>query len=151
MNTRRFVRILSIAGVVAVLAVGAVSVATAAPASVDTYRSCSPDGDSGLDTICYTIHDVEKLSDPQDSYSEPSREVGFMVIEYFDPEGNLLWSDKTRWHRFAVEKDGESQVYHDQVKVTYQYEGETCTAVMNVTFANGEVRHLGPEWEWVCR
>jgi hypothetical protein len=102
-------------------------------------------------TICFTIHDVEKFRGPVDEYGAPDREVGSMLIEYFDANGNLLWSDKTRWNSFIIEKDGEWQVYHQQTKATFEVDGESCTAVHNVNYANGETRNLGPEWEWNCK
>jgi hypothetical protein len=148
-HSRPIARAFAVAGVVAILALGAVSMASAAAPIVTNYHTCYPDGESGLDTICYTIHDVEKYSEGKNG--SRSLESGTMLIEYYDPQGDLLWSDKTRWHTTILEKDGEWQVYKDQTKVTFEEDGETCTAVMNVTYANGETRHLGPEWQWVCK
>lgn len=133
---------------VAVAAFAAVATASAETV-VTNYRNCSPDGDTG-NTICFTIHSVERDSATKSGNGRES-DTGSMLIEYFDPQGNLIWSDKTRWHTNIVSKDGETQVYHDQTRVTFIEDGETCTAVMNVTYANGSVRHLGPTWEWDCR
>ena len=131
------------------LALTYLAAVSAVPAESESYRDCYPDGEN---TICYTAHSVEKLADPNDQYSATAREVGSFQIEYFDAEGNLLWSSKTRWNTFTIDKDGEAQVYHDQTNATYSPDGETsCTAVHNANHANGETRHLGPEWQWVCK
>ena len=136
-------RAFAVTGAIAVLALGAVSMASAAPADATSYRECFTE-DSG-NTICYTIHDVEKYG------AGHSTEVGSLLTEYYGPDGNLLWSSETRWHTNVVEKDGSWQVYHDQTKATVEQDGESCTAVSNVTYANGDTRHLGPEWAWVCK
>jgi hypothetical protein len=147
MRFRCFDRMLILPATVVVLALVSFSAVSAAPANAESYRECFTE-DSG-NTICYTIHDVEKYSEGKNG--SRSLESGTMLIEYYDPQGDLLWSDKTRWHTTILEKDGEWQVYKDQTKVTFEEDGETCTAVMNVTYANGETRHLGPEWEWICK
>ena len=147
-----FKRIIRPAFVVSVAAAALASIAAvsaASPAETTNYKNCSPDGDTG-NTICFTIHDVEKESTNKAGVSKVSA-AGKMLIEYFDPEGNLIWDDQTRWHDNEIQKDGETQVYKRQTRVTYNYEGETCTATANVTFANGEIRHLGPEWHWDCK
>jgi|GEM_PF-6823469 len=139
------------AAIAAALAIITVGAASAAPA--DTYQShreCYPDqweGQAG--TICYTIHDVEKSQ--SNGKTAHTKEAGSMLIEFFDEEGNTLFSDSTRWHTTVLEKDGTTQVYHDKTRVTFTMDGETCTAEMNAVFANGEVRHPGPTWEWDCK
>jgi hypothetical protein len=143
----RLTRILSTSASLAVLALASFSVVSAAPATAESYRDCFTEDDGN--SICYTIHDVEKYSEGKNG--SRSLEAGSMLIEYYDPQGDLIWSDKTRWHTTIHEKDGEWQVYKDQTKVTFEHDGETCTAVQNVTYANGETRHLGPEWQWVCK
>lgn len=148
MFNKRFTRALCVAGGAAILAVAAVSMAAAAPAEAEKYRECFDDGDTG-NTICYTIHSVEQNN--TNARGTQAKESGSMLIEYFADDGTLLWNDKTRWHSNVIEKDGELQVYKDQVRATYFDGSETCTAVMNVTFANGEVRNLGPEWVWNCK
>ncbi len=148
MLSRPIARALALAGIVAILALGAVFMASAAPAEVTTYHACYPDGESG-DTICFTIHDVEKEQSNKSGKTQ-SNEAGSMLVEYFDSDGNLLWSDQTRWHVNVIEKDGETQVYHDQRRFEYTEGDETCTNESFAHFANGEIRHLGPEWQWVC-
>lgn len=144
----RVTRMIFIASV-ATVALAAVATASAGSAETTNYRNCSPDGDTG-NTICFTIHDVEHEIASKSGKTQ-YLEAGSMLVEYFDPEGNLLWDDKTQWHTNDFAKDGVTQVYHDQTRVKYYYEGETCTNGSNVTFANGEIRHQGPEWEWVCK
>jgi hypothetical protein len=134
---------------VATVALAAFATASAASADTTQYRHCSDDGDTG-NTICYTINDVERQNTTKSGKTQ-TVETGTMLIEYFDPSGALIWDDKTQWHTNSIERDGETQVYHDQTRVKYTFEGEACTNGSNVTFANGEVRHLGPEWEWVCK
>lgn len=146
---KRIIRPAFVASVAAVALASVAAVSAASPAETTNYRECGPDGDTG-NTICYTIHDVEKSSTNEAGVSKTSAS-GKMLIEYFDADGNLLWNDQTRWHDNEIQKDGVTQVYKAQTNVKYYYEGETCTNAMNVTFANGEVRHLGPEWEWDCK
>lgn len=131
--------------VVSAVALGAVSAASAAPAEVTSVRECYPDVYGTVQgTICYTIHAVEKSG-------ANSKESGSMLIEFFDADGNLVFSDKTQWHTTIITRGDDWQVYHDQTKVRFTEGSETCTNGMNAIYANGETRHLGPEWEWVCK
>lgn len=145
---KRVTRMFFVASV-ATVALAAVATASAAPADTTKYRECSPDGDTG-NIICYTIHDVERQNTTKSGKTQ-TVETGSMLIEYFDANGELIWDDKTQWHTNNIERSGETQVYHTQTRVKYTFEGETCTNGSNVTYANGEIRHLGPEWEWVCK
>jgi len=152
MFRKSVVRIVALTATMAVLAVGAVATVSAAPAESFSTRECYPDQWGEVaGTICYTIHNVEKSGANGKSAVSQSKENGSMLIEFFDANGGLVFSDKTVWHRTAIEKDGVTQVYHDKVRVTGYFEGQTCTAEMNVVFANGQVRHLGPEWQLDCK
>ena len=147
---RKPVRLAAIFGALAIFAVSALGVAVAAPASVDSLRECGPDSWEGIEgSSCFTIQSVEMAQ--TNGKTVHSGEHGSMLIEFFDDEGNLVFSDKTQWHTTVVEKDGETHVAHDKTRVTFTVDGETCTAEMNVVYANGEVRRLGPSWEWDCR
>lgn len=131
--------------IVAAVALGAVSAASAAPAEVTSVRECYPDVYDTIEgTICYTIHSVEKTG-------ARANESGSMLVEFFDANGGLVFSDKTQWHTTIITKGDEWQVYHDKTKVRVIAGGQTCTNGMNAVFANGVTRHLGPEWEWVCK
>jgi hypothetical protein len=136
---------------IATVASVALAAVASASASTDTtqYRECFIDGETN-NTICYTIHSVEHEASSQ-SGTAASGSSGTMLIEYFDPAGNLIWNDQTKWHSNTIEKAGEIQVYHNQSRVKYYDDGETCTNGTNSNYANGELRHLGPEWEWDCK
>ena len=145
---KRMLRPMLVASAAAV-ALAALATVSAAPAGTTSLKECGPDGDTG-NTICYTIHAVEKANTNKAGVSRVS-DSGNMLIEYFAPDGTLLWDDQTRWHNSETQRDGETQFYKSQTKATYTFEGETCSATANVTFANGEVRHEGPAWEWTCK
>lgn len=147
---RNPIRLAGLFAALAILALSTVGAAAAAPASVDSFRECGPDSWEGIEgSSCFTIHNVEKSQ--AGALNAQSGEHGWMLIEFFDGEGSLVFSDKTQWHTTTLEKDGELHVAHDKTRVTFTFDGETCTAEMNVVYANGEVRHLGPQWEWDCR
>ena len=152
MFRKSVVRLVALAATMTVLAVGAVATVSAAPAETTSIRECYPDQWGEVTgTICYTIHDVEKSSANGKSGNVQSKANGSMLIEFFDADGDLAFSDSTRWHSTFIEKNGVTQVAHQKVRVTGYLNGETCTAETNVVFANGEVRHLGPAWEWDCK
>lgn len=145
MFKHRLVSRLAPLAVVSAIALGAVSAASAAPAEVTSFKECYPDQYGTVEgTICYTIHSVEKSG-------RNSNESGSMLIEFFDTDGNLVFSDKTQWHTTVITKGDDWQVYHDKTKVRVIEGGQTCTNGMNSVYANGATRHLGPEWEWVCK
>lgn len=148
--SRKLIRSLTGLVAMAVLGVSAVATAAAAPASTTSYRECFPDeweGQTG--TICYTIHSTEKSQD--NGKASLVKDSGSMLIEFFDADGNVLFSDKTRWNNTELSKNGELHVAHIKTKVTVAQDGETCRAETNVVYANGAGRHLGPDWEWDCK
>ena len=67
MRAPRLVRAFILFAALATLALASLAQASAAPAETTNYRNCSPDVDGN--TICFTIHDVEKFRGPVGTFN----------------------------------------------------------------------------------
>jgi hypothetical protein len=122
------------------LITGAVTLAApalAASAAPYRYTDCFTDG---AYEICFSGRGVVK------EQSTPSGNVLFKASgtsTYTIRENGVLIEQGSGRDNFVLhEKSGEPHVYHSNGKGQFTFDGVTCTYRYNVTYANGELRHV---------